>query len=138
MSNKYKDLDGAIHDVANNYKFDVPHGDDYSDNETVIGTFLGKPLYRKVIFATTPSSTASTVVATYQADVDEVIRCDGFIYDVNQNWRRYLPINYYYDGTYNIATYYRSDNGTINMKVSNNAYYAAPVKIVLEYTKKTD
>lgn len=138
MSYKYKDLYGATHDVANNYKFDVPHGDDFSDNETVIGTFLGKPLYRKVIFAITPSSTSGAVIGTYKADVNEVIRCEGYVNDTNSNWKRFLPINYYYDATYNIATYYRVDNGTINMKVSSTGYYALPVKIILEYTKTTD
>lgn len=116
----------------NNTDYDI--SDNYSTEETIIGTWIdGKPLYRKVIDTTTPSSAnTDNVVATFSSDYN-VINFYGSVYIVNQ----LHSINMYYDSTHSISTYIQVSDNSIHCKCTG--YIAEnPMKIIIEYTKTTD
>lgn len=119
--------------------------DVYSTEEQRIGTWInGKPLYRIVIKATTPAASSentSTEVASYSANVEEVVRCNAIITsgtgqktiapyyytNVDRAWVGYNPSNY---------TNVQFKN-TVRMMVGT-ALVSKPTTIILEYTKTTD
>lgn len=107
----------------------------YSTNEQRIGTYDGKPLYRKMIKTTTPNSTTNSVVATY-SNTYKVKNFYGNIYISASN--QVLPLNFYFTNEYNVATYCTDTTGNINMKVGIASYQSQNVEIILEYTKTTD
>ena len=110
--------------------------DIYSTEEQVIGTWIdGKPLYRKILSLTTPSTTNSTKIANF--DKTFIIKNyygNAFISASNQ----LLPINFYFTDVYNIATYVVNNSGEIYMKIGSEAYRNQQATLTIEYTKTTD
>lgn len=107
-------------------------GEIYSEEEIVIGTWLGKPLYRKVILTTSPAAvtTTSVVVANLPEYLERCISIRGTI----QTPSGALSIN-----INSIVTLVSYQNKTINMKITDAANQSSrPVYIILEYTKTTD
>lgn len=108
----------------------------YSTEETKIGTWIdGKPLYRKVLSLTTPSTTNSTKIANF--DKTFIIKNyygNAFISASNQ----LLPINFYFTDVYKIATYVVNNSGEIYMKIGSEAYRNQQATLTIEYTKTTD
>ena len=108
----------------------------YSTEETKIGTWIdGKPLYRKVLSLTTPSTTNSTKIANF--DKTFIIKNyygNVFISASNQ----LLPINFYFTDVYKIATYVVNNSGEIYMKIGSEAYRYQQATLTIEYTKTTD
>lgn len=117
----------------------------YSTVETRIGTWTnGKPLYRVVINATTPSSSnssSSIEIAKYSADVEDVARCNGVL-TTKTGQKIQVP---FYCATdefvfigYNPSTYSVDDlRNTLRMIVGQKCV-SRPVSVILEYTKTTD
>ncbi len=110
--------------------------DIYSTEEQVIGTWIdGKPLYRKTLSLTAPSTTSSTKIANF--DKTFIIKNyygNALIAASNQ----LLPINFYFTNEYNIATYVVNNSGEIYMKIGSAAYENQQVTLTIEYTKTTD
>lgn len=110
--------------------------DIYSTEEQVIGKWIdGKPLYRKILSLTTPSTTNSTKIANF--DKTFIIKNyygNAFISASNQ----LLPINFYFTDVYNIATYVVNNSGEIYMKIGSEAYRNQQATLTIEYTKTTD
>lgn len=107
----------------------------YSTEEKVIGTWMGKPLYRKTIGIRTPNTTNNTEV--YSFDTNFIIKnYYGFV-TISES-SQLLPINFYFTNEYNVATYITKNTGKINMKVGSIAYTNQLATISLEYTKTTD
>jgi hypothetical protein len=107
----------------------------YSTTEKVIGTWAdGKPLYRIVLNATTPSTgdTSTTIVSTLPNNIDNITKLDGMILDQSARF----TINSYFSNTYYISTFYDPSVG-INCKVGSNLT-SRTCKIIIEYTKTTD
>ncbi len=108
----------------------------YSTEEQRIGTWIdGKPLYRKVLSLTTPSTTNSTKIANF--DKTFIIKNyygNAFISASNQ----LLPINFYFTDVYKIATYVVNNSGEIYMKIGSEAYRNQQATLTIEYTKTTD
>ena len=102
----------------------------YSTTETVIGTWLGKPLYRKVLSFTTSSTLNSFIqVAHNISNVDEFTPNVTMAVKYNNSWYK-APndlIIEVYAGEVNF-TYYNTSTAMAN----------APAYAVLEYTKTTD
>lgn len=108
----------------------------YSTEETRIGTWIdGKPLYRKVVEATT-SDTANESQNIALLNNAEIIRLSGYImsrlgdrFDVNT-----------YIGTTKpqyVAAYF-SKLGFLYVLHSGDPFSSRPVVIIAEYTKTTD
>ena len=125
-------------------------GEFYSENEQVIGTWLGKPLYRKV-FKGTSASTSQTSGSRYQVEIPLSSSNDfDFIKSV-EGWLRHSSGTKINVTTLGLASsgintniYTRVTNGqpllSFQTNVSNvvDGYKSQPYEIALEYTKTTD
>lgn len=100
----------------------------YSEEETVIGTWLGKPLYRKVLTGTTVAG--DTVIDLSSLNINYISKMDG---TVGTNFD-YRPVNFYLEGHYHST---RFAYGNLYL-TSTSSYANLPFTIVLEYTKTTD
>lgn len=103
----------------------------YSTEETVIGTWLGKPLYRKVYELTTPkTASAQDTVGSIDADMN-VVGISGYMLTSE-------GVHHAINSTYgtNVAAVVRGTN--IRMIVSGATLVSRPCWLVLEYTKTTD
>lgn len=109
--------------------------DIYSLEETVIGTWLGKPLYRKVIdFGPLPDN-ASVTIEHNIIDLDKIVRLYG---SAIREDKEILPIPYTVVNADNVGGILTYATATIiNLRTSNNrsSYNAY---MTLEYTKTTD
>lgn len=107
----------------------------YSTTETVIGTWLGKPLYRKVIdMGALPNATAKDVQHNI-SNIDNVVHIYGWAYRSSDNFRIPLPFTSP-DVSANallgvLGNYVRITTGT------DRSSFAVSYAI-LEYTKITD
>lgn len=99
----------------------------YSTDEIRIGTWMGKPLYRKVTPVTTSTTfNYNTWVGLNTINVNSVSQIIECKYFANLGYT--MPL---------IA--YRSDSGVLNvMNLRNTTIESSNFKILLEYTKTTD
>lgn len=107
--------------------------DDYSEDEIVIGTWLGKPLYRKVFIEDSPPTKNTIGYLSYAGnDIEEVVRFNGIARADGIG----IPINFYYS----TETYmYAHDESAENrIKYKYTAWDFTKITFVLEYTKTTD
>lgn len=126
MSFKYKDQ--AIDKMDN---------DIYSTDEERIGTWIdGKPLYRKVLSTTTPTTVNTTQNrVTFESKLDMCI-ISGFFYDANASS---LPLNAIDpNGNYSLFTYYYKPSNSITMRTSHSSWINRSAIIIAEYTKTSD
>lgn len=94
----------------------------YSTEETVVGTYLDKPRYRKTIMDTYSSGT------TILTDVEKLVNVSGMFQTNSTDW---LPIGYIDSET----------NGYIRFESNNVKFYTnktGKMEVTLEYTKTTD
>lgn len=104
----------------------------YSTDEIVIGTYLGKPLYRKVITGNLSMSEIQHGLSNF------VLRnCYGMFY--NSNSGKYFPVPstrpFYHE--YEIGLTVSST--AVNLERASNVQESyMTIEIVLEYTKTTD
>lgn len=104
----------------------------YSTDEKQIGVWIDKkPLYRKVIEVTSPSSanTNTTVYSGLTSDMF-IVNMYGGVYVLNT---AYAPLNMQLDSNDHCATW-RRDSANIGMNVGSSFVNKA-VKIIIEYTK---
>lgn len=113
-----------------NYINDIAE-DVYSTSETKTNKVWtdGKPIYRKVISFTTPSTNNSDFTIGSLSNVDEVISLKGIVDNG-------LPIPCDWNNTYSIAI--RFSSGTITGRLVWDSYINKNGFIIIEYTKTTD
>lgn len=113
--------------INNNYEKRIKTLEDnvYSTNEVRIGTWTdGKPLYRKVVTATTPSKGSDWInIAKISNDIN--------IKKIQALLGGYLPIPLYITVAY--YAIYQIVNGNIQMNVAG--YTNNSVEFIIEYTK---
>ena len=103
----------------------------YSTSEVKIGKWINnKPIYRKVIQSTTPSSNSPTSIGSI-SNMDLVINIYGSIVTSTQN----ILVNFVYNTEQNSC--YRENNNII-LRVTASSYQEKTCYIVVEYTKTTD
>lgn len=110
----------------------------YSTDEIKIGTWIdGKPIYRKVFSATSPSteSTSASQILTFNFSIDTLIKLEGNIYYNNTTWR---DINGYQTNSLFSFVDVVATNKEIRQCVTGSGYLSKPEYIILEYTKTTD
>jgi hypothetical protein len=119
--------------------------EEYSASEQRIGTFLGKPLYRKVIESTTPSSANDSKWIQFAniQNLKDIFKINGRVATTNSLIERYpLPfITSYNNSIQSVLFYYNVDNGNIYIKVNGAGadwFYSKPFIAIIEYTKTTD
>ena len=113
--------------------------DIYSTTETRIGTWIdGKPLYRKVISANSPSSTGSSAVISDLSSLNYsfIKIADGCIFDTSGNFME--SVNYYVNSGDYSACWVRLTDKNLVMLIGNSNRANKQCYITLEYTKTTD
>ena len=108
----------------------------YSTNEMVIGKWIdGKPLYRRVMSVTTPSSSGSWVnVGETLSNIDKVVNIDGVFYGGDG---RAMSIEYGQAG-WQLSVSYNPDASHMQILVGRDAWQNKSAYIIIEYTKSTD
>ena len=114
-------------------------GDIYSTEETVVGRWIdGKPLYRRVLEVTTPSSSTSTLVA----ELDETIQVKNIqgMVDGSDNFTYMYAANSCLGDKDWIRTSYTHDQARcgIVMNISVSSSQNRPATLIILYTKTTD
>ena len=107
---------------AEKIKAEIDAKQKYSTEETVVGTYLDKPRYRKTITDTYSSGT------TILTDVEKLVSVSGMFQTNSTDW---LPIGYIDSET----------NGYIRFESNNVKFYTnktGKMEVTLEYTKTTD
>lgn len=108
----------------------------YSATETVIGTWLGKPIYRKVIqYNKTSNGQVDLSLSSYGiTNVENIWLNQNSFIKTNDN--EYKAVNTYESDSYFTFCTFRSAN---SFRLSSNSGYARGLwNLIIEYTKTTD
>lgn len=122
-------------------EYKVQGFEDYSEEEKTVGKWInGKPLYRKTLILTAPSTIGTTVI--YKIDNSlEVKNLYGYIDNGSTENPQCIPFNYYNANNNFIFTRVRwvSGNQQIGITIGDSkTLISKPIYITLEYTKTTD
>lgn len=105
--------------------------DNYTANEQVIGIWLGKPLYRKVIQFTTGSAINTWIAVSGLSDIDRLVRYYGYAVSNNESWP--MP-NFKNMPYFSVAI----DSHKVREAHTETGYNSVPCVVTFEYTKVTD
>lgn len=108
---------------------------EYSENETICGVWLGKPLYRKVIRTTTYAGINSISKSSVSNDLKDIIFLYGRIIQPSTNNVSMIP--YHYDNIDFTHSFWDAPNNEIKL-FCGNSYGFGDTYLVCEYTKITD
>ena len=108
----------------------------YSTNETRIGTFMGKPLYRKVINTISPSNEIGKIYNASSLNIDNIINMYCVISAISFNIRVKVKLPYYYNDNDAGTIWLEGDN--ITLRLTGSTYRGQSTILFLEYTKTTD
>lgn len=109
----------------------------YSTTEYRIGTYLGKPLYRRVFTGTTNVSSSNQAL-TNTHNIAKIIGYKGYI---EQSSTVQLPIGdtaYWADSGYNMRTRIININNDLRFDYSHEVFTGKYFEVSVEYTKTTD
>ena len=113
--------------------------EEYSTNETVIGTWNGKPLYRKVIQKDVSANTNETYslssLGISNQDIVIINLGESTAHYSSITGASYSPVSYYVSSTDRAHVYV---NVYYNLIIQNQNSTDRTYHIVLEYTKTTD
>lgn len=113
--------------------------DTYSDEEICIGTWLGKPLYRKCIESVTPGAAGWNTLLTIPGgmNVEKMIQIYGYLVrgstSVSSCFTSYP--SYEMNMNYNVIP---GSADRIDIWLVNNSICNLPLMVIMEYTKTTD
>ena len=107
----------------------------YSTAEQVIGTWLGKPLYRRVFISTAElkAGKTTTVAAFQNIDVVSDIKFSLLSSDKSIYYQ-----NYFINGTTGITIRVNKQNNNLEIINGSEDWSSPTIYITLEYTKTTD
>lgn len=133
ITNYVNDINTAMTNYVNELN-------DYSSTETIIGTFLGKPLYRKVVYF--PNSTLVVDAGQFNCNVSngERMWIESAWYEITGSTAT-IPFGWNIGGTnwlrMNVQDY---TTGLCQVNASSNFTNATQrnVYIIIKYTKSTD
>ena len=121
------DYDGSV--VPSGWT-EIPY---YSTDEIDTGMkwIDGKPIYRKVIENTMPSTlTYKTILIN--SNIENYVKIDGYIKRITDNG--FLCIPAFYESIWNLNSF----NGNIIVELKNIDYANKDIVLIIEYTKTTD
>ena len=136
ITNEYHDA--TKQDVINNLDI-INNNLTFSLNETVVGEYLNKPLYRKVIEATVnANANLTTKLSDLGITGQDIVlinlgKCIAK-YGASPNFG-WSPVSYYISGSDNSVVYINTAGSLV---IKNNTAGSRDYKIVLEYTKIAD
>lgn len=120
----------GVYDEFNTNKYG-----NYSKYETVIGTWLDKPLYRKIInFGALPNATAKSVNHNI-SNINTITFLQGVATYTTNGTAYPIPFSSS-DPTNNIAL--TANNTAITITTGSNRSAITQCYVILEYTKTTD
>lgn len=121
------ELDGNTEDIE-----ELQHLLDYSTIEKKIGTWIdNKPIYRKVITATTGSVEDTWYTIASNTNISKIINIFGYM---QPDSKRAIPFSTPYQ-----AIWFDIDgNGNLHVAVHGNSLFNKNIEVVIEYTKTTD
>lgn len=109
---------------------------EYSTNETIIGTYLGKKLYRKVIPFGTVANGQTVVKSASElglSNVDLIVNWNGYAINSSNGFR--IPLPYVYKNTQAVTTFFSNNS----LRVENyGTQVSLDITVIIEYTKTTD
>jgi hypothetical protein len=111
----------------------------YSNGETLIGTFLGKPLYRKVLEYTTTQTIGDINATTnynFPHNISNLKEVTDFKLHTTDN--TLFPRAYYANNKMSWSGLISADNTNVVFRIINDTWSAKTWHITLEYTKTTD
>ncbi len=134
ITNDINDTNDNAVPNAKTVKEYVDKANTYSTNEIAIGTWLGQPLYRKVITGTLPTGEG---VNTFTFPGYEIINYRGKIQSQYDTW---FPLDTYYqaENGYSTYSYLNGAKDTLYIRCIDFYNTSSKYEIVLEYTKTTD
>ena len=105
----------------------------YSTTETVVGTWLGKPIYRKVFTGTLPTGSGEN---TFNFSGINIINFYG---EIKATSGATFLINTYYTPlpAYSISSWI-DNSGNLKIECGSNYNTSSKYFIIVEYTKTTD
>ena len=107
----------------------------FDGTERVIGLWFGKPLYRRVI-TISPPTTANTAEDIYSNLTEDIKLIDGYLLGTSNS--KY-GLNMYISSNDVICTFIGNNGHNIVQKISNyQTYLNGTNYIKIEYTKTTD
>lgn len=128
---------GLVVVIDDNPPFIGQSGEIYSDKETLVGTWMGKPMYRKVFKGTTNSSAGTNTTIGYMGEYDVPQKIYGTLISTPSYNR--LTIPYISISTSNEITHIRTlFSNTEKSIVVNSSLTDKEVYIIVEYTKTND
>jgi hypothetical protein len=105
---------------------------DYSADEQVIGTWLGKPLYRKVVeFGTLPNNTSKTVAHNI-SNLGIVVSLKA----ISQDNTNIIPIPFFSSANTNCISIYANFSNIVITTYADKTTLSA--RVIIEYKKSTD
>lgn len=112
-------------------------GESYSTDETVVGTFLDKPLYRKIFknLSVSNDSGWQNLIDVSSLNIEFVSVNQNSLFYITSNSNNKMP-------SVNLPTYlsisYNSSTKYIETYINNTQFTYVFEYLVLEYTKTTD
>lgn len=118
--------------------------DVYSTDEQIVGTWVnGKPIYRKVYYATTPGSTtveSQVLFSVADLHIDEAVTVRGILAEDGRG--SYVSAPYYHNNEFRVYLLLCGESSVWapnTMRcIAGSSVTSKPIKIILEYTKTTD
>ena len=111
--------------------------DVYSTDEQLVGSYLGKPLYKKTIeFTNTAAYQSNMQVSIGSLGIDTCVSIDGTAILDNDT---VMPVNSYANGSAYAACWLASDQEHLSFfNYYNNRLVNQPVQVTIKYTKTSD
>lgn len=131
--------DGTYVDITDDYTIPSDKGEVYSEEETLIGTWFGKPLYRKVIEFRPSSSTYQVQQVPHNiANVENICRYEMFLV-FSSGMVQPIPGSQFTSSGINVGlTNFCDVNKTYIETIFGYDRSSSTVRTIIEYTKVGD
>lgn len=117
----------------NNNDYDIGNNNTYSTDEQVIGTYMDKPLYRKIIVVDNPPKNTDNYLSFSSLSIEKITSIGGMAYVGTE---MSFPVNFWAANTAYVMAHPDYTNSAIKYKNVNWSF--TKIEFILEYTKTTD
>ena len=125
-------FDGSVSDIPTGWQ-QVDNPNEYSETEIVIGTYEGKPHYRKIIKVNNPPKDTDNSLSFSSLSIEKITDIGGMAYNGTS---QSFPVNFFASGSAYIYAHVDYDNS--RLKYRNSNWNLSKIEFILEYTKTTD
>jgi len=108
-------------------------GEVYDDAERVIGSWFGKPIYRKILSYN--ENLTGTINKPHGLNIDNLVNIYGTYYGSTNNAKVPLNFPHYSNSNVDVGTFVQGENICIRI---GESWTFDSAKIILEYTKVGD